>query len=497
MNCKKCGSEIKEGHMYCGVCGEEIRIVPDFDVAIDDSLQVNLTDVLDENFVDSSIGGATKEIVSDTVEEISITKELEDKDNKTDKTPLGQDKHISYKLIAVLVLVCLVFIVITYSIFHQVSLYNSYDVQYEKAFELYGTGQYEESIKTLKHVIKINGSETRPKLLLCDNYYELGKYDEALAVLESLTSEYPGDMNIYERIVKNYEAKGDNASISKLVKESEDESVKYKYGDFMKPTLSASPAGGTYFESQLITFKADKDAKVYYTTDGSDPTENSLIYEEPIIVDAEDEEVVIKAICISSKGIESDMIEEKYTFEIIVPDAPSVKPASGKFTSPMLISVEVESDLKCYYTIDNSEPTMDSLLYEGPFAMNIGNHNYKFACFDDKGNSSDVVSMDYTLDIVNFVSMGAAVTNLKLLLDAKGHVVDEKLLKCEQACVIAGSTYYIINEYKNESIEDPDSLESDLIEKKTGTIYAVDVLTGLTFNASLNKSTGEYSISAW
>ena len=40
MTCPKCGNEIKEGHLYCDVCGEEIRIVPDFDETVDDPLRL-------------------------------------------------------------------------------------------------------------------------------------------------------------------------------------------------------------------------------------------------------------------------------------------------------------------------------------------------------------------------------------------------------------------------------------------------------------------------
>ena len=35
MKCPKCGNEIEDGKLYCGVCGEEIRIVPDFDATAD------------------------------------------------------------------------------------------------------------------------------------------------------------------------------------------------------------------------------------------------------------------------------------------------------------------------------------------------------------------------------------------------------------------------------------------------------------------------------
>ena len=36
MICKKCGSEIKVGNIYCSNCGQEVQMVPDFNVMDDD-----------------------------------------------------------------------------------------------------------------------------------------------------------------------------------------------------------------------------------------------------------------------------------------------------------------------------------------------------------------------------------------------------------------------------------------------------------------------------
>ena len=40
MQCKKCNAFIPEGYMYCPVCGEEIIIVSDFDIKIEDNIDV-------------------------------------------------------------------------------------------------------------------------------------------------------------------------------------------------------------------------------------------------------------------------------------------------------------------------------------------------------------------------------------------------------------------------------------------------------------------------
>lgn len=48
MKCPKCGSDFVDGHLYCDVCGEELQIVPDFEPEIENSILENLSALIDE-----------------------------------------------------------------------------------------------------------------------------------------------------------------------------------------------------------------------------------------------------------------------------------------------------------------------------------------------------------------------------------------------------------------------------------------------------------------
>ncbi len=48
MNCPKCGTEIEEGSLYCTVCGEDIHIVPDFESEVEQSMQDTLDHIAEE-----------------------------------------------------------------------------------------------------------------------------------------------------------------------------------------------------------------------------------------------------------------------------------------------------------------------------------------------------------------------------------------------------------------------------------------------------------------
>ena len=43
MKCPKCGYEWQEGHLYCDNCGEEFRIVPDFEPEIEEEMEETLS----------------------------------------------------------------------------------------------------------------------------------------------------------------------------------------------------------------------------------------------------------------------------------------------------------------------------------------------------------------------------------------------------------------------------------------------------------------------
>ena len=55
MKCPKCNQELKEGQLYCEACGEEIKMVPEFEPEIENSIEetlLNMADMINEVEVD-------------------------------------------------------------------------------------------------------------------------------------------------------------------------------------------------------------------------------------------------------------------------------------------------------------------------------------------------------------------------------------------------------------------------------------------------------------
>ena len=83
------------------------------------------------------------------------------------------------------------------------------------------------------------------------------------------------------------------------------------------PTLFASSSGGVFNESQVIRLTASSGARIFYTLDGSAPSDTALQYSEPLTVETD---VTLSAIAIDALDQTSDILRVTFEFDF---DAPS------------------------------------------------------------------------------------------------------------------------------------------------------------------------------
>ena len=80
--------------------------------------------------------------------------------------------------------------------------------------------------------------------------------------------------------------------------------------DRTPPTVTPSPPGGTYTETQSVTLSASEAADIYYTTDGTNPTTDSLPYTSPLEIT---ETTTLRFMAVDAAGNQSTMVTEIYT----------------------------------------------------------------------------------------------------------------------------------------------------------------------------------------
>ena len=160
-----------------------------------------------------------------------------------------------------------------------------------------------------------------------------------------------------------------------------------------------NPATGTYYEDQTVEITGDSETTIHYTTDGSEPTANSPVYNGTFTAEyAAGGTTTIKAIAYDNQNNPSPVVEAIYTWGVpsvtIIPDS--------RLTTAESVTVTLTGSpagAQVYYTTDGSTPTTESTLYDGPFSVElnaIGDQATVNAIAVYQSGTSEVASATYT-----------------------------------------------------------------------------------------------------
>ncbi len=122
------------------------------------------------------------------------------------------------------------------------------------------------------------------------------------------------------------------------------------------PKPASSPKPGDYLRGAVITLRSTEGADIYYTLDGTAPTEASTLYdpEKGIVLQ---EAFTINAIAVKEGWLNSDVMSAAYT----VTEAPAPK-VSIDDNGVVTITSTLYGN-RIYYTLDGSHPTSSSAVY--------------------------------------------------------------------------------------------------------------------------------------
>ncbi|HBQ76843.1 MAG TPA: hypothetical protein DD663_08350 [Exiguobacterium sp.] len=125
----------------------------------------------------------------------------------------------------------------------------------------------------------------------------------------------------------------------------------YDVFDRSKPVVTPSLSSGIYTEGKILSMNATKNAKIYYTTDGSDPTDMSQVFNGETEVH---EGVNLRYMAIDALNIQSDVGElNLYTYEVepFLEESNTIK---GTGTQGMNVSVLKDGKSIAHTVIDSS-----------------------------------------------------------------------------------------------------------------------------------------------
>lgn len=460
MKCPNCGAQMKDGHLYCEHCGEEIRIVPEFEPEIENSIRKTLSDVATE------IMSPVKEGKSSGMREKKASGVSAVKKRK---------KSVFHLVLILLAVIAFLFAIKGIQYFRPES-------QYKKAMNALKDKRYEDAAGYFERALELSPTNVSYLNGLSACYYEMGDLQGAERVCLETISLEGSNAESYERLVAIYERQKMYEEINALMQNCKDREICNQYLDYMANPPEADAKGGTYQEIISVKLIGNAVGTIYYTQDGSQPDEKSEVYTTPILLDGGSH--TIKAFFVNQYGVKSPLMTEQYYIDVTLPQAPAALPDSGTYTSPSLIEVEIPQDCKVYYSTDRSEPDSGSTPYEEPVWMPVGHSLFKFVAISPGGVCSEITERQYTLDLHPVLSMEAAsnqlllmLKNAGILLSLQGDVPEKKgrnLYTYKYTLTINEHNYYLYREYYEESAGTSNA---------TGNDYVVNYMSGECYRA--------------
>ncbi|UCD85392.1 MAG: chitobiase/beta-hexosaminidase C-terminal domain-containing protein, partial [Deltaproteobacteria bacterium] len=175
----------------------------------------------------------------------------------------------------------------------------------------------------------------------------------------------------------------------------------YSYDGEGPTGLVASPAGGRYCPTMVSLSVSE--GTIYYTLDGSEPTNESQIYTEPIAVS----KGTLKSIAVDACGNRTSIVSEFYDIDEVAPTGLVAEPVGGSYCGTIMVSLSA-SEGTIYFTTDHTYPTTASPAYTGPIEVTANITAIKFMAVDTCGNQSSVKIDYYNVDTEPPTSLSAS-----------------------------------------------------------------------------------------
>lgn len=278
--------------------------------------------------------------------------------------------------------------------------------------ELIEQAYFTRSLEPLGVALEREPENVDALILMAQAYTELGRTEEAKAIYESLINDIaPAHPSAYRNLIKLYQQEGYNAEALALMKLATEKATNTQEFEVMlreyTPTSpSFSWEEGRYNEEKDLTISIPAGQTVYYTVDGTDPSESGLVYTEGTVIHLAEGKTTVKAIGFTENGTPSEQIEANYTVIIPTPAAPKTNIASGKLKKSVKVSIrpgdEDEKENKkivaIYYTMDGREATTESTLYTEPIQLPIGKTTLRAIAVHENGKISYEMKVTYEVE---------------------------------------------------------------------------------------------------
>ena len=133
-----------------------------------------------------------------------------------------------------------------------------------------------------------------------------------------------------------------------------------------------NPNSGTFPSNEQVAIgDSTAGASIYYTTDGSTPSEsNGSLYTAPISISGDGTSKTIQAVAVKAGLSTSNVATSSYTISYSSTWAPVFNPSPGTYSTNQSVSISDQSSgATIHYTTDGTLPTQSSPVYSNPISI--------------------------------------------------------------------------------------------------------------------------------
>lgn len=376
MKCIKCGRETRSEFNKCPYCGENLQMVPDYSIYDEEDINVIMKETTD-------IKSKTNRVYME-----NEARERERREQERAKRTAEAKKKQQLRLTIISVItICVSLIVLAVVVKTTIDNKNnnSYEYQMKQADSAMFKGDIETAEEYYLRALALSDGNVEVRLELADLYLQKEDTNQAIKYLKDVLVYDSQNYTAYKMLYQFYSEAGDTAAIIELKNKATDTKVLNLFSDYAVQVPMLSLEGGNYSEDLSITITAKKDVEIYYTLDGTNPTENGQKYTSSIKLESAGMHT-IKAVAKNALGVYSTVVSQTYVIEYEAPEDPVVTPNGGEFTEETYVYISVPSGCSAYYVwgSGNEVPTKDSTLYVSPIKIPEGRRILSVIIIDDK-----------------------------------------------------------------------------------------------------------------
>ncbi len=312
MKCANCDAEIKDGSVYCSVCGKEAQMIDSYASLEDDFLHSLLREEI------QPFEKKQKKVLS-----------------AEEQQKLQKQRRKTLIIISGLLTAVVLTIGIIVKLMVDYKNNNSYDYQMKMAEGELVNHNYENALNYYARALTIVPNDVESRLEMAKIYHMLEEYDSAIVLLTEAVRLDKNEAEAYAYLIDIYEEKGQYKEIQRLAEYTNEKEIQKLFADYLVSAPTIYPEGDTFYTELDVTIVSVEKYDIYYTTDGSDPITNGKRYISGIDIELENSGLyTIRAVCRNEKNIYSDIVKQDYQI-VLMPEEETEIPVEIPVETPL------------------------------------------------------------------------------------------------------------------------------------------------------------------